>query len=142
MGRFMIAISNDMDVIESFRYEGNINGELFSQFARDSVYHIFRKGNNQKKSCFWKMETSSRIAKCPWSKPHQEHISAIFQLFRLCLRKDAVKKKIKGKTYEHFYICFTNTLRKFPSDIIDQTTASISKWIDAFIKMKGQRTKY
>ena len=130
MGRFMIAISNDMDVIESFRYEGNINGELFSQFARDSVY------------CFWKMETSSRIAKCPWSKPHQEHISAIFQLFRLCLRKDAVKKKIKGKTYEHFYICFTNTLRKFPSDIIDQTTASISKWIDAFIKMKGQRTKY
>lgn len=52
MGRFMIAISNDMDVIESFRYEGNINGELFSQFARDSVYHIFRKGNNQKKKLF------------------------------------------------------------------------------------------
>ena len=52
MGRFMIAISDDMGLIESFRYEGNINGELFSQFARDSFYHIFRMGNNQKKKLF------------------------------------------------------------------------------------------
>lgn len=125
MGRFMIAISDDMGVIESFRYEGNLNGELFSQFARDSFYHIFRMGNNQTKKAF-----SGRWIPVPGLQDVPDLINPIkniFQLFRMCLRKDAVKKKIKRKTYEHFYICFTNTLRKFPSDIIDQTTSSISK---------------
>ena len=39
-------------VIECFRYEGNINGELFSQFVRDRFPHIFSKENNPKRKLF------------------------------------------------------------------------------------------
>ena len=69
-------------------------------------------------------------------------IENIFRLVGTWLRKDATKKKIKRGTYKYFCIRVTNTLHNFPSDIMDQTTASMTKRIDAVIKMKGQRTKY
>ena len=52
MAKFMVAIYHDSGVIECFQYEGNINGELFSQFVRDRFPHIFSNGNNQKGELF------------------------------------------------------------------------------------------
>ena len=46
MAKFMVVISHGRGVIESFPYEGNINGELFSQFVRDRFSNFFTKGNN------------------------------------------------------------------------------------------------
>ena len=45
-------ISHGRGVIECFRHEGNINRELFSQFAMDRFPHIFSKENNQKGKLF------------------------------------------------------------------------------------------
>ena len=59
MAKFMVVISHGRGVIESFPYEGNINGELFSQFVRDRFSHFFSKGNNQKGKLFLEDEDPS-----------------------------------------------------------------------------------
>ena len=52
MAKFMVVISHGRGVIQCFPYEGNINGELFSQFVRDRFSHFFSKGNNRKGKLF------------------------------------------------------------------------------------------
>ena len=69
-------------------------------------------------------------------------IEKIFDLVGVYLRKDAIEKKIKKETYEHFCIRVPYPLYNFPLDIIVQVIASMARQIDAVIKVKGQRTKY
>ena len=96
----------------------------------------------RKESCFCKMETPPRIARCPrklwinslqiiydtpsvpWSKPHLEHISSCWHV---CVRKGAIMKKIKRETYEQFCNRVTNALYIFPSDITNRAITSMPK---------------
>ena len=74
---FMVAISQGRGVIEYFQYDGNINGELFSQFVRDSFPIFSARGTIRKESCFCKMETPLRIARCPrelWMKSLTDYL--------------------------------------------------------------------
>ena len=152
IAKFMVAISHGRGVVQSFRYEGNINGELFSQFLRDRFPHIFSKGNNEKGELFLQTEEPSQnckmsqedIDKIPYRLfmilPRSSDLNPIENTFRLigvCLRKDAIMKKIKRETYEQFCNRVTNTVHNFSSDIIDRTISSMPKLIDAVIKMKG-----
>ena len=59
MARFMVVISHGRGVIQCFPYEGNINGELFSQFVRDRFSNFFTKGNNQNGKLFLQDEDPS-----------------------------------------------------------------------------------
>ena len=152
MAKFMVAISHDRGVVECFWYEGIINGELFLQCVRDRFPHIFSKANNQKGKLF--LQDGDPSQNCKMSQEAMDKISYrllmispspdlnpienIFHLVGVCLRKDAIMKKVKIETYEQFCNRVTNTLRNFPSDIIDRTIASMPKLIDAVTRMKGQ----
>ena len=63
IAKFMVAFFQRRDVIECFRYERNINGELFSKFARDMFPHIFRKDTNQKEKLFLQNSGPSQMSK-------------------------------------------------------------------------------
>ena len=56
VAKFMVGISHGRGETECFPYEGNINGELFSQFVRDRFSHFFSKGNNRKGKLFLQNE--------------------------------------------------------------------------------------
>ena len=66
-------------MIEFIPYDGNINGEFFSQFVRDRFSYFFRKGNNQKGKLFLQDEDPS------WNcKMSQEAINKIpYRLFMI-----------------------------------------------------------
>ena len=109
------------------------------------------RGIIRKESCFCTMDTPPRTARYSrklWIKSLTDYlwyllgplipIENIFHPVGVCLRKDAIMKKIKRETYEQFCNRVTNTLHNFSSDIIDRTIASVPKLIDAVIKMKGQ----
>ena len=125
---------HERDVIECFRYEGNINGELFSQFVRDRFPYIFSKGNNQKGKLFrqdgdrsWNFKMSQqamdkiryRLFMIPPRSSDLTPTESIFHIVGVCLRKDAIMKRIKRETYEQFCNYVTSTIHNFPSDIID-----------------------
>ena len=152
MVTFMVAILHDRCVIECFRYEGNISGELFSQFVRDKFPNISSKENNQKEKLFLqngdpsqnrKMfqeamdKINGKLLRIPHQPPDLNAIKNIFHLVTVYLRRDAIKNKIERETYEKFCIPVTNILHDFPSDLIDWTIALMPKLIDSVIKMKG-----
>ena len=64
MVKFMVAISCDIGVIVCFWYEGNITEELFLQFVRHRLPHIFSKENSQKGKLFLQDVDPPRIVRC------------------------------------------------------------------------------
>lgn len=68
IAKFMVAFFQRRDVIECFRYERNINGELFSKFARDMFPHIFRKDTNQKGKLLLQNSGPSQMSKMPQNR--------------------------------------------------------------------------
>ena len=128
MVKFVVAFFHGRGMIECFRYEGNINEELFLQFVRDRFPHVFSKRNNQKGKLFLqdggtsnncKMSQESmdkisyRLFMTPSRSPDLNTIENIFHFIGMCLRKDGFMKKIKRETYEQFCNCITNTLQTF-----------------------------
>ena len=135
IAKFMVTFFQCRGVLECFRYGRSINGELFSKFARNMFPHIFRKDTNQKGKLFLQDRGPSQMSKMsqnPWKNlfpqfPDINPIKNIFHLVEACLRKDAIKKKIKTEICKLFWTGVTNTLYKFPSDIIDRAVASMPK---------------
>ena len=149
VAKFMVAISHGRGVIECFEYERNINGELFSQFVRDSFPQIFSKGNNQKGKLF--LQDGDPSQNCKMSQKAMDKIPC--RLFRITPRSPdlnpienifhfAGRKRSEERPMNTSVFVYTNTLRNFPSDIKDGTIASMPKRINVVIKMKGQRAKY
>ena len=126
---------------------------LFTACMSGTSFSLFSaRGIIRKESCFCKMENHSqnckmshkamdkvhyRLFMIPLQSPDLNHRENIFHFVDMCLRKDAIMKKIKRETYEQFCNHVTNTFHNFPSDIIDRTIALIANLIDAAIKMEG-----
>ena len=157
MAKFMVAITHGKGVIECHHYEGNINGETFSQFIRDHFPTMFVRGNNKKGKLFLQdgdpsqncrlsqdaMDTiPCRLFKIPIRSPALNPIENLFHLVGKTLRKDAIEKQTGKETFEQYVRRVKETLFTFPSEIIDRTIESMPRRIDSVIKMKGQRTKY
>ena len=77
MAKFMVAIAHGKGVIECHHYEGNINGETFSQFIRDHFPTMFVRGNNKKREIvFARWGTPLRIVVCRkmlWMPYHADY---------------------------------------------------------------------
>ena len=152
--KFMVAISHGRGVIECFPYEGNINGELFSQFVRDRFSNFFSKRNNWKGKLFLQDKDPSqnckisqeamnkipyRLFMIPPQSPDLNPIKNIFYLAGIFLTKDAIMKKIKRETYKQFCNSVLTHFITFHQMLQIKQLHPMPKLIGPVIKKKVQR---
>lgn len=157
MAKFMVAIAHGRGVIKCHQYEGNVSGEMFSNFIEKHFPEMFLNGNNCNGKIFLQDGDPSqnsklslqaidnvgcRLFNIPPRSPDLNPIENIFHLVGKKIRKDALQLDIKYESYQQFSERVKTALMNFPTDIIDRTIASMNKHIDDVIKLKGQRTKY
>ena len=157
VAKFMVGIAYGKGVIECHRYEGQLNGEVFSQYVKDHFPRIFEKGNNRKgclflqdgdpsQKCALSKEAmnvvSCRLFQIPARSPDLNPIENVFNSVREQLRKDALNRMLEKETYQQFCRRVKQTLKNFSSDQIDRTIESMPKRIDMVIENKGLRLRY
>ena len=149
VAKFMVAIAYGKGVIECHRYEGQLNGELFSQYIKDNFSKIFQRGNNRKGCLFLQDGDPSqnsalskeamdsvncRLFNIPARSPDLNPIENLFNSVRDKLRKDALDRMLEKETFEQFCRRVKNTMLNFPVNQIDKTIASMPKRIDMVIE--------
>lgn len=155
MARFMVAISYSKGVIDAIHYQGNINGEKFSNIVKKNFPTLFEKSSNNVNCIFLQdgdPSQNSAIARdaletmgywkfsIPPRSPDLNPIENIFHLVGKKIKKDGVH--ITKETYDQFVARCAKTLKDFPSDIIDRTIDSMPNRLHKIIERNGQRTKY
>jgi hypothetical protein len=157
MARFMVAIAHGKGVIGCHHYEGNIDGEKFSNMVREYFPDLFSNSANPTRQLFlqdgdpsqnskraretWESYGFSMFAIPPRS-PDLNPIENVFHLMGKKIRKDAIDMNLERETYEQFCVRVKRTVEEFDVGVIDRTIESMPRRIKAVIKGKGHRTKY
>ena len=157
MAKFMVAIAYGKGVIGCHQYEGQIDGEKFSQMVKDKFPALFQNSANSITPLFLQdgdPSQNSKTARDAWEgmnysmfsiparSPDLNPIENVFHLMGKKLKKDALDMKLEKESYAQFCKRVQKTVLSFDKDIIDRTIQSMPKRIEAVIDGKGHRTKY
>ena len=157
VAHFLVAIAYKKGVILAEQYEGQLNGEKFSDFVQERFPETFEASANPRGKLFLQdgdpaqnsrkardamADVGTRKFSIPARSPDLDPIENVFNNVKEHLHTDAFQKSIQRESYAQFCDRVKESLLSYSTDVIDKTIESMVKRIDMVIKRKGQRTKY
>lgn len=157
--KVIACISHGKGVVWASTYD-KMTGKTFATFVKDHFNEIFKRcGKPNKNIHVWLQDgckcQNSRLAKdamqtveanmiqsIPARSPDLNPIENVFNVVKKQLREDAIQRNIEVETKQEFEQRVLQTLRSYPSDVIDRTIESMEKRLQLIRKSKGERLKY
>ena len=154
VAHFLVAIAYGKGVILAEQYEGNMNGEKFSEFIREEFKE---RSNNTKGKLFLQDgdpsqnsqkaksamdKVGTRLFKIPPRSPDINPIENVFNNIKRELKDYALEHNLTFENYVDFCERVKRTILNYSPEVNDKTIESMDKKMDLIIKTKGQRLKY
>ena len=154
--KMIVAISFQKGVIFCEKYD-KLDGAYFADFVRRNFRTMFRKSGKKYSKLFVQdncpilncakaqkavKEVGGKLFAIPKRSGDLNPIENIFNVVKKVLKTQAIRLNITSESFQEFAERVEATLYSLPSEIIDNTIASMYKRLDIIIKNRGRRTKY
>ncbi len=153
--KFVVAITHGKGVVVCEPYD-KMNGEYFASFVDRNFMNMFeiadkdsfafvQDGDPSQNSAVAKLamkRANAQMLSIPPRSPDLNPIENFFNVVRTQLHHGALSANLTHETFEQFQERVEKTMRSVPTDLIDNTIASIRKRLQQIIEGKGHRTKY
>ena len=134
-----------------------LDGAYFADFVRRNFRTMFRKSGKKYSKLFVQdncpilncakaqkavKEVGGKLFAIPKRSGDFNPIENIFNVVKKVLKTQAIRLNITSESFQEFAERVEATLYSLPSEIIDNTIASMYKRLDIIIKNRGRCTKY